>query len=350
MILHFRTLRCLLAGAMLSWSPHSAAASYVDVLDLPAMASPLAARALINGVAVAGKRLVAVGQRGHIVYSDDGGASWLQSRVPVSTDLVAVQFPSARQGWAVGHDGIVLHSTDGGVNWRRQLDGRLIAAQLLGSYDHDGIDEAVRAAAKRLAAQGADQSLLDVWFDSERSGFVVGAFGLILHTADGGASWQPWLERVANPNGFHLNAIRGIDGDTWIAGEQGTVLKLAAGGARFDVVATPYQGSYFGLGGGPGSLLVYGLRGNAFRSTDRGMRWSRVETGLQVGLVAAAALTDGRMALVSQAGQVLLSADGGASFQPLRQALPGPVSSAAALDSNGIVLGGPRGLRLQQLR
>lgn len=343
------TLRGLLAGAIL-WSALPAAAAFVDVLELPAAASALAARTLVNGLAVAGKRLVAVGQRGHIVLSDDGGASWRQAAVPVSADLVAVQFPSALHGWAVGHDGVVLHSADGGLHWQRQLDGRAIAALLLRSYGGDGVDAGVRTAAQRLAAQGADQSLLDVWFDDERNGFVVGAFGLILHTGDGGASWQPWLERAANPNGYHLNAVRGIDGDTLIAGEQGTLLRLKHGAARFEALATPYQGSYFGLAGAAGTLLAYGLRGHAYRSTDHGLSWNKIDTGLQVGLTAATTLRDGRLALVSQAGQVLLSADGGASFQPLRPALPGPVSAVAAAGDGAIVLGGLRGLRRQPLR
>ena len=50
-----------------------------DVLDTPALKSALAAKSLLNGVAVAGKRLVSVGQRGHILYSDDGGKSWTQA-------------------------------------------------------------------------------------------------------------------------------------------------------------------------------------------------------------------------------------------------------------------------------
>ena len=339
------TVNALLVCAVLSPAAASAApAGYVDVLDQASAASPLASRALINGLAVAGKRLVGVGQRGHIVYSDDQGASWRQAGVPVASDLTAVHFPTPLLGWAVGHDGVVLHSEDGGASWTRQLDGRAVAALLSRAYDHDGADAGVRAAATRLAAQGADQPLLDVWFDNARSGFVVGAFNLIFHTDDGGASWQPWLERVANPNGYHLNAVRTIAGDTWIAGEQGTLLKLAAGGGRFDAVKAPYQGSYFGIAGDAAALLAYGLRGHAWRSIDHGLSWSKVATGLQMGLTAAATLPDGRLALVSQAGQVLLSADHGASFQPLRGVAPGPVAAVAA-DGGGIVLGGPRGLR-----
>jgi photosystem II stability/assembly factor-like uncharacterized protein len=328
----------------------AAAAPFIDVLEQPAGVSALAARAMFNGLAAAGKRLVAAGQRGHIVYSDDGGGSWRQASVPVSSDLVAIQFPEPQHGWAVGHDGVVLHSVDAGATWKLQLDGRVIAKELKTAYDRDGVAPQLQAAAKRLTAQGADQSLLDVWFDSESSGFVVGAFGLVFHTEDGGATWHPWLDRIDNPNGLHLNAIRRIGGVTVIVGEQGTMLKFNPERNRFEALATPYQGSYFGVTGSEGALLAYGLRGNAYRSTDAGASWTKIETGVRVGLTAASVLPDGRLVLVSQAGQVLLSTDHGASFQPLRQAPQGAAFAVVPAGSDGIVIGGLRGLRRQPLQ
>lgn len=342
----FPILRCALAFALSLQAPPAAGGDFIDPLAQAAVASPLAAHALINGLATAGKRLVGAGQRGHIVYSDDQGVSWKQARVPVSVDLVALQFPTPRQGWAVGHDGVVLHTDDGGASWRVQLDGHAIAAVLLRTYDRDGVDAALRSDAQRMAAQGADQPLLDVWFDNERSGFVVGAFNLIFHTDDGGASWQPWIDRSANPKSYHLNAVRSVGGATYVAGEQGLLMKLAAGAGRFVALKSPYEGSYFGLLGDAGALLAYGLRGNAWRSTDGGLSWAKVNTGLQVGLTAGTLLGDDRYALVSQGGQVLLSADHGASFYPMPVAAPGPVSAVAAVDG-ALVLGGLRGLRRQ---
>jgi photosystem II stability/assembly factor-like uncharacterized protein len=86
----------------------------------------LASRGIVTGLGRAGKRVVAVGQRGHVLISDDAGEKWQQSEVPVSADLVAVHFPDAEAGWAVGHDGVILNSTDGGRTWVRQLDGRTL--------------------------------------------------------------------------------------------------------------------------------------------------------------------------------------------------------------------------------
>jgi photosystem II stability/assembly factor-like uncharacterized protein len=316
----FRT--AVLAGAALLLAPGSARAGFADPLDTPAMASPLASRALVNGLALAGTRVVAAGQRGHVLYSDDQGAIWRQASVPVSVDLVAVRFTDAKLGWAVGHDGAILHSADGGASWQRQFDGR-------------------------RDPQVGDKPLLDVWFDAAGHGLAVGAFGLALRSEDGGRSWRHAEELLDNPNGLHLNAIRAVGADLYIVGEQGLVLRRAAGAERFTALATPYQGSFFGLAGDAKRLLVFGLRGTALLSTDGGASWVRSETGTQTALAAGAVLPDGSLLLVSQSGQLLRSADG-VRFAAQAGVPPGPAAVALPLPER-LLIGGPRGLRVQSL-
>src|SRR5438132_998561 len=95
-------LLSLAAGASLAaMAATGATQGWLDVLDAPAQKSPLAVQGLFNGLALAGTRVVAVGQRGHILYSDDAGKRWQQADVPASSDLVAVHFPSPQSGWAV---------------------------------------------------------------------------------------------------------------------------------------------------------------------------------------------------------------------------------------------------------
>lgn len=185
------------------------AASYVDVLDLPSAPSALSVRSPLVGITRAGERLVSVGQRGHILYSDDAGKQWTQASVPLSSDLSAVYFPSATQGWAVGNDGVVLHSSDAGVTWRKQLDGRQIGDLLIKHYTALAIAEPgneqwplLVAEGQRLAAEGADKPLLDVWFANDRLGYVVGVFNLILRTEDGGRSWTPFRTAPTTPRAF----------------------------------------------------------------------------------------------------------------------------------------------------
>jgi len=315
-----------------------------DVLDKPAVASALAARSLVNGLALAGHRVVAVGQRGHVLLSDDQGKSWQQAAVPLSSDLVAVTFPDADHGWAVGHDGVVLASSDGGRTWTRQLDGRGLGDVLVKHYSASG-DAKWLAEAQRFASQGAENPLLDVWFDDARNGYVVGAFGLVLRTADGGKTWEPLLHATDNPKALHLYAVRRVGGDLYVAGEQGLLLKLDAERGRLVALSIPYQGTLFGLVGNERVVLAYGLRGNVVRSTDRGRTWSAVPTGVPVGLTAGTLDDKGRIVLASQAGHVLVSADDGASFAPLKTERPLPAAAVTRAGAGTLVVGGPRGIQ-----
>ncbi|VVO74337.1 Ycf48-like protein [Pseudomonas fluorescens] len=328
------------------------ATGYVDVLDLPAKPSPLAVSSPLIGIARAGERLVTVGQRGHILYSDDAGKHWLQASVPLSSDLTAVFFPSARQGWAVGNDGVVLHSSDAGATWRKQLDGRQIGDLLVKHYTALASAEPANeqwpllvAEGQRLVEQGADKPLLDVWFANDKLGYVVGVFNLILRTEDGGQSWTPFQDRTDNPQGFHLNAIASTGDALYIAGEQGLLLKWDDAGQRFAALQTPYQGSYFGVVGKPGEVLVYGLGGNVFRSTDGGLNWNPLASGLQVSITAGIINTQGQYELFTQAGHALLSQAGGTRLQLLAQQDPTPVAGVSQAADGSLVVVGSRGVQ-----
>ncbi|MFU0418243.1 WD40/YVTN/BNR-like repeat-containing protein, partial [Acinetobacter baumannii] len=69
----------------------------------------------------AGKRVVAVGEHGIVLLSDDEGKTYRQARtVPVSATLSAVSFADEKHGWAVGQWGVILATSDGGETWVKQ--------------------------------------------------------------------------------------------------------------------------------------------------------------------------------------------------------------------------------------
>ena len=343
---------------------------YQDILDTPAPRSRFAGKSVLNGVTLAGKRIVAVGQLGQVFYSDDSGKLWTQSGVPVSSDLLAVHFPTPQQGWAVGHDGIVLHSSDGGVSWIKQFDGRA-AAQVMESHYmsknscsscHSSPDLPVAAKPgegeppslmedlKRLSSQGPDKPFLDVWFENETTGYIVGAFNLIFRTNNGGKSWVPLYELVDNPKRYHLYSIRPIGKDLYITAEQGTIFKLDAKTNRFAAIKTPYGGTFFGITGKPGALVAFGMRGNVFRSPDDGANWQKIETGIAAGLIGGTVTADGRIVLVGQSGQILVGNGDGSSFSLVPIEQPTPASAVAGVDPATIALVGPRGTKLQTIK
>lgn len=303
-----RVRRAAALGALLAaaaFAQPAAVEAPGDRLDRPALTAPLAGRSLLLDVARAGARLVAVGERGHVLLSDDAGATWRQARsVPTRTLLTAVWFADAQRGWAVGHDEIILASGDGGETWTRS------------HY-----------------APESQQPLLDVWFEDAERGIAVGAYGAYYVTSDGGRSWAgrkfaaaplpgtpPLAEDEFAPD-YHLNRIASAGGGRlYIAAEAGQLYRSDDGGANWRTLPSPYSGSFFGLlplGGE--SLLAFGLRGNLFRSDDGGNSWRALASGAQAMLTDGLRAPDGSLVLVGLSGTVLRSTDDGASWQLAQQ-------------------------------
>lgn len=118
-----------------------------------------AQNAPLLAVTQAGQRMIALGDHGVVILSDDGH-TWRQAKsVPVDGLLTALSFVDAQQGWAVGHGGVLLKTDDGGETWTllQRMEGQPV--------------------------------LLSVWFENTRHGIVVGAYGYAAQTEDGGQSW-----------------------------------------------------------------------------------------------------------------------------------------------------------------
>ncbi|HEY9035790.1 MAG TPA: YCF48-related protein [Pseudomonadales bacterium] len=297
-------------------------AAIVMVLMAPGLAAdaawPKAARSLLLDIARAGDRLIAVGERGHVLLSNDEGRTWAVAATPDDRLLTAVYFLDARHGWAVGHEALILATDDGGQHWQVQHDGMAAASQ----------GEAVSA-------------LLDVWFADASTGWAAGAFGTVLHTRDGGAHWEDWTDRVDNPEGLHIHAITGLpDGRVIMVGERGLMTISDSAGTGWQQQAFEYDGSLFGLQAFDSQLLVFGLRGHAYSSTDA-HHWQAVPLPLSQTLFGSTADRD-RVFLVGQGGSVLAgSADG--RFQVLQKE-QGEHLTAAVLSGNRLWMVGQGGL------
>jgi len=373
-----KPLQALLVAAVLALATPVSA---IDLLELPAIQSGAASRALLLDVAARGdKSFAAVGTHGVIIVSDDDGASWTQAAVPVSVALTGVYFPTADSGWAVGHDGLILHSSDGGMSWEKQLDGHQLNEQIMSVAER--IVAQVRAELEQLQADetadeyaiedaefmleeaefmlegamddteaGPVRPLLDVWFLNEREGFVVGSYGMLLHTTDGGLNWKLVSERMDNAEAFHLNQIvLAPDGNLYIAGESGFVYRSADGGQSWDSLEPGYDGSFYGIvvvpnGSDDYELLTYGLRGNLFRSTDKGETWEAIDSGTTVTLMNGAYFSDGTVFLVGQGGTILTRPASQQSFTPAQNPDKRPILGLVQLGNGNVLLAGWGGVR-----
>jgi photosystem II stability/assembly factor-like uncharacterized protein len=353
-LMKIRRAQCLLLAMGLMVPALSL--GFADPLDQPAPMSPLVVRNVLLGVSLAGPRLVAVGQRGAVVYSDDQGKSWAQARVPVSADLTAVWFADARQGWAVGHDGVILHTGDGGQTWVKQLDGRqantMLVADLQAKLSVQPDDKRLLGLldeAKRNVEAGPDKPFMDVWFSDAQNGYAVGAYNLMFRTSDGGAHWVPWYDRTENPKLYHLYAVRGVGDQVYVAGERGLFLTLDAVRQRFMARPMAYQGTLFAMAAAAGHVMVFGMRGNALRTTDEGQSWQKVDTGVASGLSGATVLGDGRLVAVSQAGEVLVSQNKGASFELVKGVQPMVFAGVVGVGDGRVAVAGTQGIRIVKI-
>lgn len=354
-----RMLWLIAAATLLSMAnPRDAGAApdrpFIDPLDAPAAIVPGAQSKPMMAVTRAGERLLAAGMRGVIVYSDDGGNRWQQGASPVQSDLTALTFVDARQGWAVGHDGVILATADGGKTWQRQLDGRTAAGRFAEHYragqraGQAGADKLLKEI-ERNYQRGPVLPFLDIAFDDDRRGFAVGSFGMIAATEDGGKTWVPWLERADNPDLLSFYAARRIGAELYLVGERGMVYRLDRAKRGFVRMATGYAGSLFGIVGNDRVLVAYGLRGTVAISTDVGASWTVTSLPVPAGLTGATVLDDGRIVLANIAGMLWLGDAQGTAFQPLGSDYGAPATALQALGSDRIAIAGLRGVAVQRV-
>lgn len=352
---------------------HRSAVAAVDY----AMQMPGAAESMLLDVAAAGSRLIAVGERGHILVSDDRGASWVQVEVPTSAMLTRVFFVDHLLGWAVGHDGNIVHTSDGGSTWVVQRDGVAHQAQIneqnagrararlaeLSAQQPDGDDQkSERAAAIDDAQWSLENSLevlespvyapplMDVWFATPEQGWAAGAYGTLLRTRNGGRDWQDWSYKVDNADELHLNGVVGnSNGALFLASEWGTVFVSSNEGNSWRPVETGYDGSFFGVVVNPetGSVFAHGLLGTVYRSQNNGEVWQTLDSAVSASLFGAHA-ADGVVVFVGQGGTATLTRNDGETFVPMIQPQRDGLFGVVALEDGHFVASGEGGSKRLQ--
>jgi len=335
------------------WSA-TQAAKY-DVLDLPAVPSAMASKSLIFAVRKFGGRYFAVGQQGHILYSDDGGDSWTQAEVPVRSTLLDIHFPTPEQGWAVGHEGVILHSADSGKTWVKQYDGIRYGKEGLAFYENlvkenpDNEDYPYFIEEMEFAiAQGADKPLFKVFFQSAEYGHVVGAYGMALVTRDGGKSWEHVMHFIENDSFYHIFDFASLPetGKFFLSGEAGLLIESESNiQSAKQVYSVPWEGSFFTSSAASDAVVMGGLRGRMYRTADVGQTWIVVEKPPTSSLVDSTRLANGNLVFVGIAGEILLSTDDGFSFSKLAITNGGRIYTVAEGPEGTLLVGGPSGIQ-----
>jgi photosystem II stability/assembly factor-like uncharacterized protein len=274
------------------------------------------------------KRAMVIGYGGKIIETTDGGFSWNQVNSGTDRAIYSIDFAAGgKTGWIVGQQGLVLKTTDGGKSWAQQeaevwLDSackdpkqRLLRpedkpcqyAYLFAISVIDELNAAVigdkstymrtRDGGKSwevrtlsLAQDDVDADLMlafedpvlyDVEFLDANNGYIVGEFGKIYHTTDGGETWNQQQESVMDDS----------------------VLDILDLPTLFDI---EFHGDRQGI--------ACGLDGRIAVTNDGGNDWNFVETNVAEYIdpfYSAAILGNGVRWVVGSSGQVVVAQPGG---------------------------------------
>lgn len=149
-----------------------------------------------------------------------------------------------------------------------------------------------------------ENALLDVLFLDPQRGFAIGAYGLLLRTTDGGRNWIRIEDSIA-AEGLHLNAMTRLnDGSLFIVGEQGMMARSTDDGASWQRLQSPYESSLFAVAArGASGAVVGGLRGNAFQTADvAASAWTRIDNDSVQSIFGITDLGDGSFAFAGLNG------------------------------------------------
>lgn len=142
-----------------------------------------------------------------IMFTDDGGKSFVEQPDPNEIKLNGVSFGSDLKGIAVGLGGIVMYTSDGGTTWETCTDEDVTGQSVLWSsvfLTETGKAWAVGKSGRIVfsndwghswepQASGVTDPLSEVYFINDSVGWIVGGQtgSVILHTKNGGGGKSP---------------------------------------------------------------------------------------------------------------------------------------------------------------
>jgi len=290
----------------------------------------------------------AVGDRGVVWHTQDGGRSWQLQRSGVTCSLRSVFFLDRRMGWAAGGSiepytlatsGVLLSTTDGGRHWHCGARQVLPSLRRVRFFDHrrgwaigcsselfpSGFLVTEDAGRSWMALPGAQKGgwlAADLLAPSE--GALAGWHGRAAVIRPGGQGIEP-----SGTEPFGLRRVRQMalvpPRYGWLVGDGGLVMMTADLGAtwrtspgqlpqgvagQFDFRAMAVRGAKAWIAGSPGTRVLY--------SPDAGQTWELLSTGQNLPINAIWFVDDRCGWAVGELGTILATLDGGRSWHVQR--------------------------------
>lgn len=261
-----------------------------------------------------GKNMWISGQEGLILQSADDGKTWERRESGTNVYLFSIVFRNDTSGYAVGDKSTLVETTDGGKTWKPRKVARSM----------EGVD-----ADMALAMQ--DPIFYDIRFTDEQNGWIVGEFGRLLKTTDGGQTWSEHQNTLMGadtgivdpmdiPTFFGAHLVS--NSETYAAGLDGKIARSTDGGNQwkfepmkldFPIVDPLYQAYITADGTG----WAVGAAGEVVTRKPGETEWRRADLGMQIYTwMRSLDFADAQNGwIVGGFGTILRTADGGKSWR-----------------------------------
>jgi photosystem II stability/assembly factor-like uncharacterized protein len=272
-----------------------------------------------------------VGELGRVLHTVDGGATWERQDAGTKRPFLALACVDAERAWIAGKEGIVYGTSDGGITWTE-------------------------------AKTGSARHVFSLHFATPERGHGAGDFGTMIHTEDGGHTWTVTrvppevqlpasaLDTGVDPGDVNLYAIAYGDPEhAWVVGEFGTIMASTDGGRTFHQQHAPVESTLFGVYFTDDEHgWAVGIDGVILRTENGGAGWTVEPPPVTQRSFYDVVVRGQRGWIVGNSGTILTSADGGASWtvEPLpiqlaanwiRSVALGPGGRGLAVGADGLV-------------
>jgi len=246
----------------------------------------------------------AVGSRGTLLTTGDGGKSWRSAAQPTRDVIRDIYFSDGKNGWIVCERNIyelksndeprsyLMRTVDGGEHWQRVAvrgaDVRIMRAVF--SREARGWAFGEGGAIFTTHDSGTNwiklpaptrYLLLGGTFIDERTGWLVGAGSTILQTSDGGETWLHGRLPSANTASVRFNSTSFVNPRLgWAVGSGGAIYRTVNGGKSWQpqssgVTADLFDVKFFDASEG----WAVGSAGTVLHTSSGGLRWTVERSG-----------------------------------------------------------------------
>ena len=261
----------------------------------------------------------AVGEKGTILKTADGGVSWTAQTSGTDVTLFGVAAANASVAWAVGEGGTILKTADGGVSWTAQTSGTDVTlfgvaaanASVAWAVGFDGLVLNTTDGGAHWAAQAstATEVLFDVDCADASTAWAVGMGGAIINTTDGGAHWATQTSGVTDS----LFSVSAADAsNVWASGEIGAVVHTTDGGTNWTAQDVETEELLRGVKAvNANQAWLAGISGGIYETEDGGTTWESREHGVRTSLNDITASGVDQAWAVGRDSMILATTDGG---------------------------------------